>query len=34
MAGGAAEMPGVPYSALTSKMRKLGIHKAHYFPEK
>ena len=32
--GGAAEMLGVPYSTLTSKMRKLGIRKAHYFPEK
>lgn len=31
--GGAAEMLGVPYSTLTSKMRKLGIRKAHYAPE-
>ncbi|MFC0512945.1 sigma 54-interacting transcriptional regulator [Mucilaginibacter angelicae] len=31
---GAAEILGVPYSTLTSKMRKLGIRKAHYFPEK
>jgi formate hydrogenlyase transcriptional activator len=30
--GGAAEMLGVPYSTLTSKMRKLGIRKAHYSP--
>jgi formate hydrogenlyase transcriptional activator len=29
---GAAAMLGVPYSTLTSKMRKLGIRKAHYSP--
>jgi transcriptional regulator with GAF, ATPase, and Fis domain len=32
--GGAAELLGIPYSTLTSKIRKLGIKKAHYFPER
>lgn len=29
--GGAAEILDIPYSTLTSKMRKLGIQKQHYY---
>ena len=30
--GGAAELLGIPYSTLTSKIKKLGIRKEHFFP--